>query len=221
MDKTAERFRQFRLLLDASAASNELLRAEDIRIEPETKLLGEIEDIRDELSILRLVLEDQKSIAEELDTLLDDPSSPEDPVIATNTTAADQSYTLKGNRVLKSHLARIERMENLTKRSIQSVRNFYLRLTLVTCTLDMLLTSTKIRSLLKLKQQHASLSEAHSARKQAEYTSRQTHVATSYNKKVSDQLNLARQQAEETARQGNVILLFTVVTVVFVSSLYI
>ncbi|RYP00330.1 hypothetical protein DL766_007159 [Monosporascus sp. MC13-8B] len=189
MDKTAERFQEFRVLLDACAASNELLSAMNIKIEPETKLLGEIEDIRDELGILRLVLEDQKGVAEELDALLDHPRSPDD---AGNGTTRDKRYTLKRNPVLESHLARIERMETLSKRSIQL-----------------------IRSLLKLKQQHASLSEAHSARKQAEYTSRQTDVATSYNKKVADQLALARRQAEATARQGNVILLFTVVTVAF------
>lgn len=69
-----------------------------------------------------------------------------------------------------------------------------------------------------LKQQHASLSEAYYSRKQAEYTSQQARIATSYNKKVAHQLDLARQQAEATARQGNLTLLFTVVAVVFVSS---
>lgn len=119
MDKTAERFREFRLLLDASAVSNDILSAMDIKIEPETRLLGEIEDIRDELSILRLVLEDQRAVTEELDILLDH-SSPPDNVDAT--TARVKNYTLKDNRVLKSHLARIERMETLTNRSVQSVR---------------------------------------------------------------------------------------------------
>ena len=191
MDQTAERFQEFRLFLDASAASNELLSAMDIRIELETKLLGEIEDIRDELGILRLVLEDQKGVAKDLEAILGRSRSPD---------------------VLKTHLARIERMEILTGRSIQSVR-------ITDDSSDTAINGLQIRSLLKLKLQHASLSEAHSARRQAAYTSHQTHVATSYNKKVAEQLDMARRQAEETARQGNVILLFTVVTVVFVSFL--
>lgn len=117
MDKTAERFEEFRVLLDASAASNELLSAMNIKIEQETKLLGEIEDIRDELGILRLVLEDQKAVAEELDDLIHS-GSVDDMEIGTN---GDKERALKGNRVLESHLARIERMETLAKRSIQSV----------------------------------------------------------------------------------------------------
>ena len=208
MDKTDERFRVFRVLLNRPVASNELLSAVDTGIEQETKLLDEAEDIRDELGILRLVLEDQRAVAEELDRLLGN-SSPLDDV--DDVTAGGKSYTLKGNVVLRNHLARTERMETLTKRSLQSVRRTQL------CARSMLLTESEIRTLLKLKHQHASLSEAHSARMQAEYTSRQTQVAVSYNKKVADQLDLARRQAEETARQGNVILLFTVVTVVFVS----
>jgi len=70
---------------------------------------------------------------------------------------------------------------------------------------------------LKLKQQHASLSEAQSARRQTEHMAKQASLATTYNRRVANQISLARRQAEETARQGNVILLFTVVTVVFVS----
>ncbi|KAI0895389.1 hypothetical protein F4806DRAFT_80154 [Annulohypoxylon nitens] len=191
MDKTTQSFDNFQKFLGTPAAGHELLSAMNVNnIEVETKLLGEIEDIRDELSILRLVLEDQKRVAEELDTLLGHQGPSND---AEDALAGEKSYyTLKKNRVLENHLARIDRMEALTKRSIQS-----------------------IRSLLKLKQQQATLSEAKSAREQAEYTSRQTKLATQYNLKIAQQLTLAQQQAEETAKQGNVILLFTVVTVVF------
>ncbi|XDG08902.1 hypothetical protein ABKA04_008517 [Annulohypoxylon sp. FPYF3050] len=191
MDKTTQSFDNFQRLLGTPTAGHELLSAMNVNnIEVETKLLGEIEDIRDELSILRLVLEDQKRVAEELDTLLGHQGSSND---VEDALAGEKSYyTIRNNRVLESHLARIERMEALTKRSIQS-----------------------IRSLLKLKQQQATLSEAKSAREQAEYTSRQTKLATQYNLKIAEQLTLAQQQAEETAKQGNVILLFTVVTVVF------
>ena len=131
MDKTAERFQEFRVLLDASASSNELLSAMSIRIELETKLLGEAEDIRDELSIMKLVLQDQQVVAEQLDSLLGNLGPLDD---VDTTTAGGKGYALKGNVVLKNHLARIERMETLTKRSIQSVRRTFL------CTRSMLLT---------------------------------------------------------------------------------
>ena len=119
MDRTSERFEEFRILLDASAASNELLSATNIKIEQETKLLGEIEDIRDELGILRLVLEDQKGVTEELDVMLNNPAPVDDEQTGT---FSSKVHALRGNRVLDSHLARIERMEILAKRSIQSVR---------------------------------------------------------------------------------------------------
>lgn len=118
MDITAERFREFRLLLDASTASNELLSALNIKIEEETRLLGEIEDIRDELGILKLVLNDQKSVTEDLDTLLG--ALEEDDVEHGSSNATDPR-ALKDNRVLTSHLARIERMEVAADRSIESV----------------------------------------------------------------------------------------------------
>lgn len=121
MDKTAQRFREFGMLLDASTANNELLSAIQIRIEQETRLLGELEDIRDELGILRLVLEEQKEVAEDLETLLGHPESVGDIEGARR----DKGSTLKDNRVNTSHLTRIERMEIATKRSIESVSTIW------------------------------------------------------------------------------------------------
>ncbi|KAH7303083.1 hypothetical protein B0I35DRAFT_485474 [Stachybotrys elegans] len=183
-DVTAERFQGFQALLDAAAASDELVSATSIRIEHKAKLLVEIEDIRDELGIMRFVLEDQMAVAKDLDKLfiLDQDDGEVDKA------GEKLDYELASNRVLTSHLARIGRMEALANRAIQS-----------------------IRSLLKLKQQHASVSEAQSSRRQAEYTSNQV----SYNRKVARQLELAPKQAEATSKQGRVILRFTVVTVVF------
>lgn len=117
IDQTTEHFQNFRMLLDA-AEVGELLSVTGISIEHETKLLVEIEDIRDELGILRLILEDQQSVVNNLDDLL----TPSEPVEDTNPgTNGRKEHVLKGNRVLQSHLARASRMETLTARSIQSV----------------------------------------------------------------------------------------------------
>ncbi|KAH6955850.1 hypothetical protein BKA56DRAFT_231914 [Ilyonectria sp. MPI-CAGE-AT-0026] len=187
IEQTTERFEEFQVMLDTAAATNDLLSAVSIRIEAETNLLVEIEDIRDELGILRLVIEDQKFVIDDLEKILS-PDSDE----AFHPAHVRKDHILKDNRVLESHFARIKRMEGLTARAIQS-----------------------LRSLLKLKQQHASLSEAHSARRLAEYNTDQARLATSYNKLVADQLTMAGKQAEQTAKQANVLLLFTVVTAVF------
>lgn len=101
-------------MLDATALTGEFLSAEDIRIEQETKLLVEIEDIRDELGILRSVLGDQEGIVDEL--------YPHLGVDAASYTDHTATQGLRGFRVLKSNLARLNRMDSLTTKAVQSVR---------------------------------------------------------------------------------------------------
>jgi len=68
-----------------------------------------------------------------------------------------------------------------------------------------------------LKQKQASLSEALSARKQAAIAAENSILQREQAKIAADNSILQREQAEETARQGNTLLVFTVVTIVFVS----
>jgi hypothetical protein len=130
MDRATKKSEEFGLLLDAAAASNEVLDARSIKIEEETKLLVEDEDIRYEVGLLRLVLEDQKTVAEQLECLLshsaesnfqDEEKSRAERARDTDFGEDDQAHTLKGNRVLQNHLSRIQRMEALATRSMQSV----------------------------------------------------------------------------------------------------
>ena len=118
MDKTAQRFQEFRMLLETSSVGQEPLSAMDIKIEMETKLLGETEAIIDELSVLRLVLKDQKSVTLELETLLSFPN-----VSAKTSQETTQSQSGKNvSHVLASHFECIDRIEILAKRSFESVR---------------------------------------------------------------------------------------------------
>jgi hypothetical protein len=116
MDQTAECFRSFHAQLEASTARNELLSALNIRFEQETYLLGEIEDVRDELSILRRVLEDQKEVARDLEAHLSFASHP-----ASSGDETSNEHASKGRRVLATHLMRIDKMEVLANRAIESV----------------------------------------------------------------------------------------------------
>lgn len=118
IEQTTERFEEFQVMLDTAAATNELLSAMNIRIEAETNLLVEIEDIRDELGILRLVIEDQKFVVDDLEKILS-PDADE----AFHPAHVRKDHILKDNRVLESHFSRIKRMEGLTARAIQSVRH--------------------------------------------------------------------------------------------------
>lgn len=118
MDQTAARFQDFRALVDLRTYNSELTLGRSIRIDEETKLLGEIEDIRDELGILRVVLSDQKTVTEELEALLGTLGPEDDTEDGSSDTTYD--HTLKGNRVLSHHLARIDRLEILADRSIES-----------------------------------------------------------------------------------------------------
>jgi hypothetical protein len=74
----------------------------------------------------------------------------------------------------------------------------------------------QLNSLLDLKQKEANVSEALSARKQAESTSRQAEIAANHAEQGARQAELATVQATETVRQGRTVLLFTVVTIIFV-----
>ena len=48
-------------------------------------------------------------------------------------------------------------------------------------------------------------------------TAEQTRLTTEQVQELNKQTTLAREQADETARQGKTILMFTVVTIIFVS----
>jgi len=81
---------------------------------------------------------------------------------------------------------------------------------------DSFLMYKQLNHLLDLKQKQANVSEALSARKQAENTSRQAELAAGHAERGAEQAELAHKQAEETARQGKTVLVFTVITIIFV-----
>ena len=70
--------------------------------------------------------------------------------------------------------------------------------------------------LLDLKQKQANFSEAMDARKQATDTAKQTKLAAKNSKVTADQLQIMTKQADETGRQGQTLMVFTVVTILFV-----
>lgn len=83
--------------------------------------------------------------------------------------------------------------------------------------------SVQLNHLIELKQKQASMSEEISARKQAENTlrqaestSRQAEYAARQADSAAEQAKVGAEQAAETARQGKTILVFTVVTIIFV-----
>ncbi len=84
----------------------------------ETELLVEIKDIRDELSILQMVLEDQLSILKEFIMLT---------VRAKAVERADERNEIemsKRKAVVQSHLDRVEKMEKLAEKTYQAVSSF-------------------------------------------------------------------------------------------------
>jgi len=73
-----------------------------------------------------------------------------------------------------------------------------------------------LNHLLDLKQKQANVSEALSARRQAEQAYSQAKDAKDLTKQSLDQATAARKQAYETTRQGRTVLVFTVITIIFV-----
>ncbi|KAI0592859.1 hypothetical protein F4775DRAFT_60436 [Biscogniauxia sp. FL1348] len=161
-DQAARRLKSF--CRAAAFLSGEEVKRQ-LSIEVEAGLLVEIEDIHDELIILKMFLKDQQAILQDLSNVLDPPGY--DP----NHNFYGEYLSLKGNRLLGTHLQRIETMESMTRK-----------------------TTKTIRSLLDLKQKQATIAEALST--------------VSYAKQEAE-------QAEESTRQGRTLMLFTVVTILF------
>ncbi|KAI0107804.1 hypothetical protein GGR51DRAFT_142245 [Nemania sp. FL0031] len=125
---------------------------EQLSINQETKLLVEIEDIHDELIILRMVLNDQRAVAKKLSELLDPLGYDQNK----QSKAQTRLLSAKENPVLERHLQRIDMMEKMTEK-----------------------TAKALRSLLDFKQKQASISGALSLVKYAKRNAQQTNEAAS------------------------------------------
>jgi hypothetical protein len=82
-------------------------------IKKETALLVEIKDISDELDILQIVLDDQKKTMEDMARVIGK--------VKTGTITTDENLSLEHNRVLDSHLYRIQKMKKMTENSYHGV----------------------------------------------------------------------------------------------------
>ncbi|KFY46223.1 hypothetical protein V494_00545 [Pseudogymnoascus sp. VKM F-4513 (FW-928)] len=107
--------------------------------------------------------------------------------------------TVAPHGVIENHLWRVKRMDQLAEKTYLSLNH-----------------------LVDLKHKHASILEASSARKQAENTllqaqntSRQADYAARQAASTAEQTTASVKQATATAQQGKTILMFTVVTIIF------
>ncbi|KAH8810868.1 hypothetical protein F5884DRAFT_261802 [Xylogone sp. PMI_703] len=172
----------------AIVADKEVKRAEDFKkqlsrrdegihglgLQEEIELLEEIKDIRDELSILQNICEEQQNILQKLFNLISRPPSETSQHIERDSVL---SY-YKGQSGIDLRIERIRKLQTDATTAYDSINH-----------------------LLDLKQKDANIYEAVESRKQAE----QTHV----------QAEQTRIQAEQTTKQGRTILVFTIVTIVF------
>lgn len=102
------------------AAAESFSEVEGLQIKKEAKLLVEIEDIHDELSILRMVLKDQQAVTNGLSKLLDPGRRNRN----NNNTQANfdvRHLSTEGNRLLENHLERIDTMERMTQKTSKTV----------------------------------------------------------------------------------------------------
>ncbi|KAK2798189.1 hypothetical protein FQN51_007875 [Onygenales sp. PD_10] len=189
IDQETRCFQDFAEKLDP-ASSDPTASLEVFSISTETKLLVEIKDIIDELGILHMILTDQRKPTEELSRIVTEHKK-----IKHGNTNSENSSPIR-NPVLENNLHRVEKMQKLANESYKALYN-----------------------LLDLKQKQNNVSEALSARVQAENTSRQARAANDLSERGLQQAKLARQQAAESIRQGRTVLVFTVVTIIFVRSL--
>jgi hypothetical protein len=78
-------------------------------------------------------------------------------------------------------------------------------------------TRSQLNHLIDLKQKYANVIEARLARDEAEQTRKQAEATHRLGEESARQTEAAHKLAEETARQGNTLMVFTIVTIVFVS----
>nr|KMM70937.1 ankyrin repeat and SOCS box protein 10 [Coccidioides posadasii RMSCC 3488] len=156
-------------------------------ITKEATLLAEIKDISDELGILKMVLHDQQEPREILAQTIARHRTKD-----TNVKDKTNGSPWTRNTVLGSHLSRIKLMESLAERSYQALYN-----------------------LLDLKQKQANALEALSSRKQAENTFAQAEATQSLTEESLKLAQYTHDQSREATRQGRTVLLFTVVTIIF------
>ncbi|RDW79267.1 uncharacterized protein DSM5745_06119 [Aspergillus mulundensis] len=130
---------------------------------PETSLLFEVQDIRDEIDMIRAVLNHQRRLLPNLGAGILELYNKE--VIVRDRETSNKQVTFpEQDRVVNMYLEDLDRMDRQAAHLYES-----------------------ISSLLDLKQKHANPFEA----------------------------RLAREQAADTARQGKTIMIFTIVTIVF------
>lgn len=86
-------------------------------IKKETALLVEIKDISEELDILQIVLDDQKETMEDMAKVTREITKG----TVTTVISKDEILSLGHNRVLYSHLYRIQKMKKMTENSYKGV----------------------------------------------------------------------------------------------------
>ena len=84
----------------------------------ETALLVEIKDISEELDILQIVLDDQKKTMEDMAKVTREITKGS---TVTTVIGKDENLSLGHNRVLYSHLYRIQKMKKMTENSYKGV----------------------------------------------------------------------------------------------------
>jgi len=86
-------------------------------IKKETALLVEVKDISDELDISKTVLDNQKKTMKDMDRVTQELTKGS----TTTATSKDENFSLESNRVLESHLYRIQKMKTMTENSYKGV----------------------------------------------------------------------------------------------------
>lgn len=188
-----------RLQFELSAAEHE-----ELSFTSEIDLVVEAEDIKDELHILKAVLDDQRQSMKQLESFLQQARTKVDYVNYKDDTSHLVDYSC-----IDIQMHRITEMNELVERALSSVcfqflaemmavpREFYLLMVS-----DFNNPFLQLRHLIDLKQKQANFSEAISARELARQTAENTELQI--------------KQAQETTRQGKTLMVFTVVTIIFV-----
>jgi Mg2+ and Co2+ transporter CorA len=160
---------------------------DSLRIREEMGLLIEIQDICDELEILKLVLTDQGETMDKMERVF------------VKRDGSPKATCRPKNAILAAHLHRIDRMEKAAAGPRKSL-------------LNLLELKQKQANFLEVVQSRIL---ANNMVTQTERTAYQTEVSNQHLQKAQEQLEAMKVQAEETDKQSKILMVFTVVTIVF------
>jgi len=175
-------------------------------INPEGDLLREIRDIEDELNMMTKVFAEQEVVSQDFATHIQQLS--DRGVDVTQKTKNAALHLVEEISRRKREIAELTRAASRAADGVSWLR---------VITSQYLLTISELEELLDLKQKHANIAETRAAISRAEETNKILKVTNQLAEQAAKQTQQGVEEAEQSLKQNRSLMIFTIVTIIFVS----